>query len=151
MDKTTEYQKPVANIKDFIGRKSLTAKIYSRIGAGRPQSVSIVGDLKIGKTSLLNYLAAPQTMKECLDKPASYIFITISISANKITTLDQFVKILTHEVSQKSNIPIDGRLLNFETLERFSSIFCTAPPFEFLLVIKFIRLYLLFFIDILNF
>jgi len=118
MDKKTDYQKPVSDIKNFIGRKSLAAKIYSRIGAGRPQSVSIVGDLKIGKTSLLNYLAAPQTMKECLDKPASYIFITISISANKITTLDQFVKILTGEVSQKSNIPIDESISHYDWFKK---------------------------------
>jgi len=118
MDKTADSQKQVADNKDFIGRKSLAAKIYSRIGAGRPQSVSIVGDLKIGKTSLLNYLAAPQTMKEFLDKPASYIFITISISDNKITTLDQFVNILQQEVSQKSNIPIDESISHYDWFKK---------------------------------
>ena len=118
MDKTTDYQKPITDIKDFIGRKSLTAKIYSRIGAGRPQSVSIVGDLKIGKTSLLNYLAAQQTMKEFLDKPASYIFITISVSSNEITTLDQFVDILIREVSQKSNIPTDASISHYDWFKK---------------------------------
>ena len=118
MDNTVEYQEPVTNTKNFIGRDSLTAKIYSRIGAGRPQSVSIVGDLKIGKTSLINYLTASETQKKYLDKQASYIFISFSISENKIETLEQFVKILSRQLSEKSNFPFDDSISYYDWFKK---------------------------------
>jgi len=118
MDKTIDYQNPVSDVKNFIGRDTLTSKIYSRIGAGRPQSVSIVGDLKIGKTSLVNYLTAPEIMKKNLDKPASYIFVSISVNKNKIETLEQFVKILSSQVAEKSNIPFDESLSHYDWFKK---------------------------------
>jgi serine/threonine-protein kinase len=118
MDKIPDYQQPVTDIKNFIGRVSLAAKIYSRIGAGRPQSVSIVGDLKIGKTSLINYLTDPQIMKTYLDSPESYIFIKISISENNIDTLEQFVKLLSDQISQKSGYPYEKTLSYYDWFKK---------------------------------
>jgi len=118
MDKISNYLQPVTDIKNFIGRVSLASKIYSRIGAGRPQSVSIVGDLKIGKTSLINYLTDPQIMKTYLDSPASYIFIKISISENNIETLEQFVKLLSDQISQKSEYPFDNTLSYYDWFKK---------------------------------
>ena len=118
MDKISDYQQPVTDIKNFIGRSSLTAKIYSRIGAGRPQSVSIVGDLKIGKTSLLNYLTDSQIMKKYLDNPASYFFVTVSVNENNIQTLEQFVKILSDQISEKSHYPFDTALSYYDWFKK---------------------------------
>jgi ABC-type polar amino acid transport system ATPase subunit len=44
----------IENIKDFFGRQELIEEIGHRLKSG--QSVSIYGERKIGKTSLLKYL-----------------------------------------------------------------------------------------------
>jgi len=118
MDNTKNYLHPVKDIKYFVGRDSLADKIYSRIGAGRPQSVSIVGDLKIGKTSLLNFLTAPPVMKKYLDSPPNYIFITVSVSENKIDTLEKFVEILSAQLSEKSGYAIDSSISHYDWFKK---------------------------------
>jgi serine/threonine-protein kinase len=45
----------------FFGREALVRRIMGRLSAERPQSVSIVGERRIGKSSLLNHLRSPQT------------------------------------------------------------------------------------------
>lgn len=118
MNDTNTYQKPVNNTENFIGHDTLTAKIYSRIGAGRPQSVSIVGDYKIGKTSLMNFLTAADTKKKYLDNPGAYIYVSFSVSENKITTLDRFIEILVNALSQKANIPVDDSIGYYDWIKK---------------------------------
>ena len=74
----------------FIGREGLVNRIYARIGAGRPQSVSIVGDVKIGKSSLLWYLAHQRTKEKMLHHPQDYIYIYMSCRQIKPLTLTAF-------------------------------------------------------------
>ncbi len=74
----------------FLGRQALVSKIYARIGACRPQSVSIVGDIKIGKTSLLKYLADEDTKKKMLKKPGDYLYIFIPCRRDEPLTLESF-------------------------------------------------------------
>ena len=59
----------------FIGRRSEIGKIYSRVGAGRPQSVSIVGEKHIGKSSLLQYIVHPSNRLDSLSDPKQFIFL----------------------------------------------------------------------------
>ena len=46
----------IRDVKDFYGRKRAVARVYSRISTTHPQSVSIVGPRRIGKSSLLNFV-----------------------------------------------------------------------------------------------
>ena len=100
------YQKPVSEYKAFLGRRALVSKIYARIGAGRPQSVSIVGDLKVGKSSLLWYLAHEETKKTMLSKPEEYIYLFIPCRADEQLTLESFTRIV-YDISRKYTDP-DG-------------------------------------------
>ena len=79
MDNPYNYNSPVLNREDFFGRSTIISKIYSRIGANRPQSISLVGDAKIGKSSLLWYLAQPETKEHYLNNPESYIYFYIPV------------------------------------------------------------------------
>ncbi|HSE99153.1 MAG TPA: ATP-binding protein, partial [Blastocatellia bacterium] len=45
--------------RQFFGRSREVSKIFSRIGASRPQSISVVGERRIGKSSLLYYINHP--------------------------------------------------------------------------------------------
>jgi len=67
----------IRDVSRFYGRTRETARIFSRIGAARPQSVSVVGDRRIGKSSLLNYMYFPEIQKKYLQDPENYIFIKI--------------------------------------------------------------------------
>lgn len=93
------YQQPVNDVLQFYGRKALINKIYSRIGASRPQSVSIVGDYKAGKTSLLKYLSHPSVQKQYLDDAGNYCCLFIPVH-EKGKSFEDFVSYLCKAVSQ---------------------------------------------------
>ena len=44
------------NSERYIGREGIVRRIFSRIGAERPQSVALIGGRKMGKTTLLRYM-----------------------------------------------------------------------------------------------
>lgn len=50
----------------FYCRRREVARIFSRLGADRPQSIAVVGERRIGKSSLLNYLCAPEVQRQYL-------------------------------------------------------------------------------------
>jgi serine/threonine-protein kinase len=110
---TYNYKSPIADPDNFIGRRALVSKIYARIGAGRPQSVSIVGDIKIGKTSLLSFLAHEKTKDEMLNNPDDYIFLYIPCRSDSQLTLGTFTGTIYRmtrkysENSDKSSIQLE--------------------------------------------
>ena len=73
------YISPVQDRQIFVGRTNIISKIYSRIGAMRPQSISLVGDRKIGKSSLIWYLSQSETKKQYLNNPDEYIYFYIPV------------------------------------------------------------------------
>ena len=79
MQNPYDYKDPVTNRDLFFGRTTPLAKIYSRIGADRPQSISVVGEPKIGKSSLLWYLALEETRRARLRNPDDYIYFYINV------------------------------------------------------------------------
>jgi len=82
-------------IKDprhFFGRTKEIAKIFSRIGASRPQSISVVGERRIGKSSLLYFINNPEVRARFVDKPESYAFAFIDLQQKRRLTLSEFFK-----------------------------------------------------------
>jgi AAA+ ATPase superfamily predicted ATPase len=73
------YTQPLTDRKYFYGRKTEIVRIYSRIASDRPQSVSIVGESRIGKTSLLNWLCHSDSRLEYLSDPARYLYLLLSL------------------------------------------------------------------------
>ena len=73
----------IKNIDEFYGRKSEVSKIFSRIGSSKPQSVSLVGERKIGKSSLLNYLFHPKIRMKYLQRPNDYRFVFIDFQEKR--------------------------------------------------------------------
>jgi serine/threonine-protein kinase len=67
-------------IKDdrgFFGRNRELATMFSRIDAGEPQSVSIVGERRIGKSSLLRALLRRKQL--FLRRPDEYLFVYLDL------------------------------------------------------------------------
>jgi len=50
------YGNPISNPKRFFGRKREIEQVFSRLCNVEFESSSIVGERRIGKTSLFNYL-----------------------------------------------------------------------------------------------
>lgn len=96
-------------IKDpaqFFGRAREVSKIFSRVGASRPQSISVVGERRIGKSSLLCFINHPQIRERFLDRPESYAFAFIDLQQKRRLTLTEFFKelfaLLAKETGDKS-------------------------------------------------
>ncbi|RMH69363.1 MAG: hypothetical protein D6675_12920 [Gemmatimonadetes bacterium] len=95
----------IENPADFYGRKKIIRKIYERISTpGRPQSVSIVGDRRIGKSSLMHYIYHPDVRKTYLDDWENYLFISVDFSIYGQLSPKEFLMLLseklTHEEAQ---------------------------------------------------
>jgi serine phosphatase RsbU (regulator of sigma subunit) len=84
----------IRDISDFYGRKREIARIYSRIGTAHPQSVSIVGTRRIGKSSLLNFIYQEANREKYLKNPQQYKFIFIDFQERKKITLPEFFSAL---------------------------------------------------------
>lgn len=81
------------SIKDpaqFFGRSREVSKIFSRIGASRPQSISVVGERRIGKSSLLQFINHPEVRQRYLDRAESYTFAFIDLQQKRRLTLSEF-------------------------------------------------------------
>ncbi len=68
------YGNPIPS-DQFIGRKRELRRIVGRI-ANQGQSTAIVGEPRIGKTSLLDYLAAPEKRTELYDQGAERLLFS---------------------------------------------------------------------------
>jgi tRNA A-37 threonylcarbamoyl transferase component Bud32 len=125
---TNPYLNRVA-IKDpahFFGRGREVSKIFSRIGASRPQSISVVGDRRIGKSSLLNYIYHPEVRRRYLERPDSYTFAFIDLQQKRRLTLTEFFKelfaIVAKEAGDKTVAGLEPVFDSVrEMLERFRS------------------------------
>ncbi len=90
MENPYQYLQPVSDPQNFYGRQSLVSKVYSRIGADRPQSISLVGDPRIGKTSFIWYVLHEKTKHKYLRDAENYIYIYIPISTEKNLNFENF-------------------------------------------------------------
>jgi hypothetical protein len=68
---------PVTDPDRFFGRKNIVRRIFSRIGAARPQSVAVIGGRQSGKSSLLNHLADETVRRDNLPEASRYVFVSL--------------------------------------------------------------------------
>jgi serine/threonine-protein kinase len=78
--------------RQFLGRGREVSKIFSRIGASRPQSISVVGERRIGKSSLLRFINDAEVRSRFLDRPADYAFVFIDLQQKRRLSLKEFFK-----------------------------------------------------------
>ena len=90
MDNPYVHRRPVTGSTGFFNRTSEIMRISSRVAADRPQSVSIVGEPGIGKTSLLNWLCDPTSQAEYLEDPTSYVTLLLSFGSESPQGPDAF-------------------------------------------------------------
>jgi eukaryotic-like serine/threonine-protein kinase len=96
--------------ENFFGRTREVSKIFSRIGASRPQSISVVGDRRIGKSSLLNFINTPSVRARFLDRAETYAFAFIDLQQKRRLTVTEFFKELFVQVSAETGDKSIARL-----------------------------------------
>ena len=70
----------IKNPDEFYGREREIRRIYSRLSSSHPQCISIIGEQKIGKSSLLYFLSHEDVRKKWLkDAADSYLFLLIDL------------------------------------------------------------------------
>ncbi len=94
VDNPYVHRRPVTGSAGFFNRTSEIRRISSRVAADRPQSVSIVGEPGIGKTSLLNWLCDPTSQAEYLDNPASYVTLLLSLGTESPQSPEAFFSLV---------------------------------------------------------
>jgi hypothetical protein len=84
-----DAESPVRDPSDFVGHAGLVRRLFSRIGADRPQSVAVIGGHKSGKTSLLAYVSDEGVRKGFLD--GRFVFARVSSGRKPMDTPDSFL------------------------------------------------------------
>ncbi|MCZ6680046.1 MAG: AAA family ATPase [Candidatus Poribacteria bacterium] len=91
--------------REFYGRKREITRIYSRLSASHPQCISIVGDRRIGKSSLLNYIYHEANRAKYLNPPDDFVFVFIDLQEERVGTLSDFFDHLFEFLNEA----LDGR------------------------------------------
>jgi len=94
----------IRDVKHFYGRKRDIDRLYARIGSERPQSVSITGERRIGKSSLLWHLMQPENVSRQLPNPEKTIFIFLDFQENRGMTTDDFCAAVLNKLRDKFEI-----------------------------------------------
>ncbi len=80
------YGKPITNPARFVGRRREIEKVQSRLRNTEFESSSIVGERRIGKTSLLKYLSHPDVTRQAGFPQEKYIFIYLDLQLLDVTS-----------------------------------------------------------------
>ncbi len=125
---TTMYTNPYLNrvaIHDpthFYGRRREVSKIFSRIRASRPQSIAVVGDRRIGKSSLLNYVFNQQVRAQHLDDTARYAFLFVDLQQRRHIGPDELFQDLFLQLGDSLGVEtIEGLTPGFDGIRRVLS------------------------------
>ncbi len=100
-----EPEKPVENPDDFYGRATLVRRVFSRIGADRPQSVAVIGGRKIGKTSLLNQINNARVRDSYLPDGENFIFTMVSLKNENYADAEGFLKAVYTRLADDGSDP----------------------------------------------
>lgn len=91
--------------QEFYGRQRELQKILARIGSLRPQSVAVVGERRMGKSSLLYHAYLPERRRAVVPDPDNLLAIFIDLSTRKDYTVHQVFRAIFAELSKVVPIP----------------------------------------------
>ena len=79
---------------EFFGREREVRKIYSRLDAPHPQSISVVGERKIGKSSLLNYIYHHRNRRKYMQNHERAVFVYLDFQRTGEFDVYRFIDFL---------------------------------------------------------
>ncbi len=95
---------------DFFGRGPEVKRIFARLNATPPGSISVVGDRKIGKSSLLNYVYMKPNRQQFLEHPEQMVMVFLDLHQDKGMSMETFVRSLIGiaELELKGRLDLTG-------------------------------------------
>ena len=98
------YGNPIPDSGRFFGRSREVEQVFSRLRNEEFESSSVVGDRRIGKTSLLNYLADPRVRAAHDLGPEQYIFVYVDLQmVDEAMGPEQLWRLLLGQMRRKSS------------------------------------------------
>ena len=90
------YGNPISNPRRFFGREHETELIFSRLRNAEFESSSLVGERRIGKTSLLNYLADVDVRRryDLLGGTHMFVYVDLQIMNKEVTPVRLWQRLL---------------------------------------------------------
>ncbi len=107
-------EQSVRDPAEFVGQSGIVRRIFSRIGAERPQSVAVIGGKKSGKTSLLSHIADEGVRGKYLERLGDFIFIQAAADGGASGDPDSFLRCLAGFLPGYS----DGGVNKYEGVRR---------------------------------
>jgi AAA+ ATPase superfamily predicted ATPase len=96
------YGNPISDPARFFGRRAEVEQIYTRLLNAEFESSSIVGERRMGKTSLLNYIAHPSTTEARGLAPDRYLSVYVDLQmVDQKTTPTRFWSRILRRVARK--------------------------------------------------
>ena len=92
----------IKNPAEFFGRSREIRKIYSRLDAPHPQSISVVGERRIGKSSLLNYIYQAKNRRKQMQNYDNAIFVYLDFQREMDYDVAKFINFLFSMFSYES-------------------------------------------------
>ena len=84
----------------FYGRRRELGRLMARLGATPPQSVSLVGERRIGKSSLLWHASRPEVYSRYLDDAGQYVFLLLDFQGLRHVDLAGFCQSFTRHLGE---------------------------------------------------
>ena len=88
--------------RHFFGRRSEVRRILARLGADRPQSISIVGERRIGKSSLLAYLTCAEVQDRHQVDRSSLAIVFLDFQQLRSISVEDFFDFLLGRIRHVS-------------------------------------------------
>ena len=90
------YGNPISNPRRFFGREHETELIFSRLRNAEFESSSLVGERRIGKTSLLNYLADVDVRRryDLLGGTHMFVYVDLQMMNQDVTPVRLWQRLL---------------------------------------------------------
>lgn len=86
------YRTGISQPEFFFGREILLHKVFSRLSAPRPQSISLYGERRIGKSSLLCQIQSKKLRQKNLPEWDKVVFVSIDIQSMRSATIEHFIE-----------------------------------------------------------
>ncbi len=95
-------------VPDFVGRQNEIRKIFSLISTSSKKNVSIVGERKIGLSSLSYYITQKEVRNHYLNNPENYIFTYVECPFRTNFSLEEFFNMLYQNIDKPFNTHTNG-------------------------------------------
>ncbi len=103
----------------FFGRRAEVQRIFARLNATPPGSISIVGDRKVGKSSLLNHVYTRDVREDLLAEPDRMVMVYLDLQVEKDMTIPSFVDMVLGLVGLelRGRLDVSGCARSLEGIE----------------------------------